>query len=206
MARPKQLVNRQELITKAAHELFRRYGFEKTTVEDIARESGISKGAVYLEFPNKEEILLSIIRQFSEVERAKMENAIASASPPYLLGLKAMVVDQVIAIHVSATAQVHTPETMMHTVQRVKSEVGHMQAIRLYIIDFLNLAVKNEEISGSTDLPRTADLLMSCLACVMPPYPQNSTIYKDGIRDRDSIEADTSEIVSIFLKGLALPR
>lgn len=36
--------------------LFGRYGFRKTSIEEIARESGIAKGTVYLSFSTKEEI------------------------------------------------------------------------------------------------------------------------------------------------------
>jgi TetR/AcrR family acrAB operon transcriptional repressor len=38
----------------AAARLFARYGFDKTSVDDIAREAGVSKGAVYLHFPSKD--------------------------------------------------------------------------------------------------------------------------------------------------------
>ncbi len=37
MARPKAIENRTELIIQAADELFARYGYERTSVDDIAR-------------------------------------------------------------------------------------------------------------------------------------------------------------------------
>jgi TetR/AcrR family acrAB operon transcriptional repressor len=45
--------DRRLRLLQAAAALFSRWGFDKTSVDDIAREAGISKGAVYLEFPNK---------------------------------------------------------------------------------------------------------------------------------------------------------
>lgn len=48
-------------ILDAANRLFARYGYRKTTVEDIAREAGIGKGTVYLHFVSKEEVALSAI-------------------------------------------------------------------------------------------------------------------------------------------------
>ena len=52
---------RQELLKAAGH-LFRRYGPQKTTIGDIARAAGVGVGTVYLEFPNKDAILLELSR------------------------------------------------------------------------------------------------------------------------------------------------
>ncbi len=43
-------------VIDAADRLFERYGYRKTTVEEIAQEAGIGKGSVYLHFASKEEI------------------------------------------------------------------------------------------------------------------------------------------------------
>ena len=48
---------RETRILQAAAQLFAHYGFDKTTVSDIAREAGVSKGAIYLHFASKEELL-----------------------------------------------------------------------------------------------------------------------------------------------------
>ena len=47
---------RQERILEAAAKLMAHYGYDKTTVSDIAEEAGISKGAVYLHYKGKEEL------------------------------------------------------------------------------------------------------------------------------------------------------
>ena len=41
-------------ILNAAAQLITHYGYDKTTVSDIAREAGVSKGAIYLHWPSKE--------------------------------------------------------------------------------------------------------------------------------------------------------
>ncbi len=53
--------DRKTRILDAAAELFVHYGFDKTTVSDIAREAGISKGAIYLHFGSKDELLEGLI-------------------------------------------------------------------------------------------------------------------------------------------------
>jgi AcrR family transcriptional regulator len=47
----------------AAAELFTRHGFSKTSIEDITRSAGVSKGSLYLEFRGKEELFEALVRQ-----------------------------------------------------------------------------------------------------------------------------------------------
>ena len=54
---------RPDEVLDAALDLFIENGFEATRVEDIARQAGLSKGAVYLYFPSKEAVLEGIVRR-----------------------------------------------------------------------------------------------------------------------------------------------
>ena len=47
----------KEIILKTAIELFSKQGYEKTSIRDITRESGISTGTLYFHFKNKKDIL-----------------------------------------------------------------------------------------------------------------------------------------------------
>lgn len=51
---------RRQQLLEAAQRLFHQYGPHKTTVADIAREAGVGVGTVYLEFSNKDAILLAL--------------------------------------------------------------------------------------------------------------------------------------------------
>ena len=44
---------RETRLLDSAARLFARFGFDKTSVDDIARAAGVSKGAVYLHWPSK---------------------------------------------------------------------------------------------------------------------------------------------------------
>jgi AcrR family transcriptional regulator len=64
MKNPNVTKKRQERpirILEAAARLTTRYGFDKTTVDEIAREAGVSKGAIYLVWPGKEELFDALI-------------------------------------------------------------------------------------------------------------------------------------------------
>ena len=65
IAETNRLVRRQRLLD-CARRLFARWGFDKTSMDDIARETGVSKGAVYLEFPNKDSLFKAVLhREFA---------------------------------------------------------------------------------------------------------------------------------------------
>ena len=66
MAKKFSDVEREEVrknIIGEGRELFARHGVKKTTMDDIARATGIGKGTVYLFFPSKEDLLFELIQQ-----------------------------------------------------------------------------------------------------------------------------------------------
>lgn len=66
--RPDVRHERREQILEAATKVFAKFGFSKTRVEDIANESGLSKGALYLYFKSKDEIFGGILDNFFQRE------------------------------------------------------------------------------------------------------------------------------------------
>ncbi|MEO8611684.1 MAG: helix-turn-helix domain-containing protein [Chloroflexota bacterium] len=58
---------RADRILDAASKLIVHYGYDKTTVSDIANEAGVSKGAIYLHWKSKDEVLEALI--FRESDR-----------------------------------------------------------------------------------------------------------------------------------------
>lgn len=68
---------REQRILAVAADLFAYYGVDKTTISDIAHAAGISKGAIYLHFGSKDELLESVLvrefQQFAETWLATVE-------------------------------------------------------------------------------------------------------------------------------------
>jgi len=59
----------REEILNGARELFERFGFKKTTMEDIARQVGKSKSALYYYYKTKEEIFEAVV--LGDIEAAQ---------------------------------------------------------------------------------------------------------------------------------------
>jgi TetR/AcrR family transcriptional regulator, cholesterol catabolism regulator len=62
------LQQKREAVAEAAFELFLKEGFHRTTTRDIARRAGVSAGAPFTYFKDKEDILFHIVSQ--EQDRA----------------------------------------------------------------------------------------------------------------------------------------
>ena len=69
---------KQRVVVQAATEVFLRYGFARTTMADLAHSAGISRPALYLVFPGKDEIFAAVIRMMSEDLLADLRTPLAS--------------------------------------------------------------------------------------------------------------------------------
>lgn len=71
--------DKRRQILSAASECLARFGYDKTTLEDIAGRIGLNKTSLYHYYPNKESILLEVIVQeaktFLETLQAKASGA-----------------------------------------------------------------------------------------------------------------------------------
>jgi AcrR family transcriptional regulator len=51
---------RAQRILDAAAELVQRWGYKKTTIDDIARQAGVAKGTIYLHWKTREELFIAL--------------------------------------------------------------------------------------------------------------------------------------------------
>lgn len=72
---------RKQQILDAARELFFLKGFEGTTIEEIAEKTELSKGAIYLYFPSKEEIYVSITHEGAQILHEMLSEAATADLP-----------------------------------------------------------------------------------------------------------------------------
>jgi AcrR family transcriptional regulator len=64
--------SKREAILASATTLFRRYGYRRTSMEDIAKETGVSRASLYTHFTNQDEV-------FRGLSTALHENALAES-------------------------------------------------------------------------------------------------------------------------------
>jgi len=54
-------LDKKQLIVEAAYEIFKRFGYEKTSMNDISKEANMGKGSVYYYFESKEDIFIEAL-------------------------------------------------------------------------------------------------------------------------------------------------
>jgi AcrR family transcriptional regulator len=79
---PVDPVERAERILDAAARLLLRYGHDRTTINDIAREAGIAKGSVYAHWRSRDRLFLALLRREQAVLLTEMRDRLRSAQQP----------------------------------------------------------------------------------------------------------------------------
>jgi AcrR family transcriptional regulator len=72
---------RRGLILQAAYSTFVSYGFKRTTMDDIARASGLSRPALYIHFRNKPDIFRGLMLAMMEEMRARVARSLEQDLP-----------------------------------------------------------------------------------------------------------------------------
>jgi len=68
--------NIRESIVNAAGDIFSKYGYKKTTMDDIALALGKGKSSIYYYFRNKEEIFQAVLEQEVILLKSKLQKAV----------------------------------------------------------------------------------------------------------------------------------
>jgi len=79
------MINKEEFrkkIVVTAGQIFSRYGFKKTTMDEIARALKMGKSSIYYYFESKEEIFESVVMYEANTLRNELTKAIKSVESP----------------------------------------------------------------------------------------------------------------------------
>lgn len=83
---PKAEATRQRLLDLAA-KLFIEHGYHAVSLRDLAREAGVTKGAIYGHFRSKGQLLVDVIRTELERRDAALDLEAAAAEPSAMFDL-----------------------------------------------------------------------------------------------------------------------
>jgi AcrR family transcriptional regulator len=72
--RPNVSDERKSQIINAAEDVFTKKGFDEARMDDIAEETGLSKGTLYLYFKSKDDLIIAILDRMFQREFKQFEN------------------------------------------------------------------------------------------------------------------------------------
>ncbi|MGN6083899.1 TetR/AcrR family transcriptional regulator [Trinickia sp.] len=182
-------------IVDAATEYFSRYGYEKTTVSDLAKAIGFSKAYIYKFFDSKQAIgeVICANRLATIIEAVHRTVGDAhSATEKFRRMFKALVVSgsqlffQDRKLYDIAAAAAGTPWPSVN---------GYEQQIRQMVSDIVRLGRETGEFERKTPLDETVNAIF----LVMNPY-FNPLLLQHNL---DGAEEATMQLASLVLRSLA---
>lgn len=185
--------DKRDVILRAAWGLIRHYGYNKTTIGDIAREARVGKGTVYLYFKSKTEIMLSLTDLTNERITAELER-IASGDEPPEQRLRACVLHRIMTLFDLVHRYPHSQDVIASILPEIVERLDRY--VRRHG-ELLGQIVEEGCASGTlaTDDPAAAgQLLANLFEFLTPPY------YR--FESRKSLERFTGQIVDLVLDGL----
>lgn len=202
MARTKSIHNRAELIEEAAVELFSHYGYERTSIEDIAKHLGIGKGSVYLEFRTKEEILMRVVEKYAIKIQSMMDERTEHIKGSPLECLKETFHICALMVYDYVTRDIHTPEALLYTSLQFKPRfTAFYVRKRERVLKFLKSAAEAGEISHSKVNDQTAITFLMAISSIFPPYFNNYTESETRMT-REELDVGAKALLDMVVDGL----
>lgn len=73
--------NRIEQVADAALRLFARYGYKRTSMDDIAKEAGLAKATLYLHFKGKDDVFRAMLHLLGRRVEARCREVLVMEAP-----------------------------------------------------------------------------------------------------------------------------
>ncbi len=185
--------DKRDAILHAAWGLIRHYGYGKTTIDDIARKAGVSKGAVYLHFESKTEIMLSLADATNERITAELEKiATGPGSPPGKL--RRCLLYRVMTLYDLMKRYPHSGDVIASMLPEIVERLDRY--VRRHG-ELLGRILEEGRESGDFEVgdpAGTGHLLADLFEFMTPPY------YR--FQSRDSLERFANRVVDLMLVKL----
>jgi len=185
----------RDQIVEAALKHFSRYGYEKTTVSDLAKAIGYSKAYIYKFFDSKQAIGEAITSRCANQIVVEVEQAVASASTPtekFRRMFKTLT---------AASVALLFNDRKLHDIAASAAAEGwpsaraHAKRLQEILIDIVREGREAGEFERKTPLDETAHAIY----LVIQPYA-NPLLLQHKL---DSVEAAPAQLSSLILRSLA---
>lgn len=201
--RVKEKDSRKKLILKSARALFFKKGFNKVTVDEIAKASELGKGSIYLYFDSKEEIyaqiLLNDIDNFNRQVSALLEkehtasDLLTDFSNVYIdFFLNDSELFRILMAYMLQPAEMNLPE-------KLNSQILNANARSIDVIGkILQRGIDSNEFSIEMNLKRNQNAFWGLLNGIISLYIFSGAQAKR----RERIYSTKKLALEIFIKGL----
>lgn len=201
--RIKEKDSRKKQILKSARALFFKKGFNKVTVDEIARSSELGKGSIYLYFDSKEEIYAQILlndidsfnRQVSALleKQEKASGLLSEFSDIYIdFFLSDGELFRILMAYMLQPAKMNLPE-------KLNSQILNVNAKSIDVIGkILQKGIDAQEFSREINVKQHQNAFWGLLNGIISLFIFSGT----QTRRKERIYSTTRLALEIFIKGL----
>ena len=197
MARKISILNKRKLIIDAASKLFCHYGYEKTTLDDIAKEAGLGKGTIYSEFSSKEAIMNAVITLFMKDVNKRLREFIATKKGPVCEIIREVLIRRIMLYYDHVKNNFHGAELFTISCSNLgqRDEI-HLETDKI-IAELLKKAAEQGEILAFDDYLKTASYIRKALISLHPPMVLS-------LESKEEVLKEANELLDILLSGLTI--
>lgn len=146
-----------ERIIEAAHTCFSRFGFNKTSMEDIAREAGLSRRSVYRHFPDKAHLFREVMAGRTSYYLDEIGRRISEVSGlcSQIEEVARMTIRLVREDPISVATHLNDPDSLARAVTIESRELLRMSMD--VIVPLISQARDRGEVRADLDIERAAE-------------------------------------------------
>ncbi|MBX9843331.1 MAG: TetR/AcrR family transcriptional regulator [Xanthobacteraceae bacterium] len=183
-------------IMEAADALFRRLGFAKTTVADIASELGMSPANVYRFFPSKNAIVQALCQRCLAELEAKVW-AVARSREPAPERLQRLVLE-VLAYHKENLLEEQRVSDLVRFAMQESWQaiMAHKEIHRTVVELILRDGIEAGDFDP-VDPRETSATIQRALVGFCHPI-----LLEQGLQEGDNLEADARAVTRLLLRGI----
>ena len=184
---------KREQIIKVASRIFGKYGFQKTTMDEIARTAHRAKGSIYYYFRSKEDLFLAVVSREMDTLREALQIAAEEKKPAtdvirnYLL-TRMKVLEGAVNYHETLKAD------FLETFEFLDELRMEFDAFETKLLSGILQQGVNEKTFVIKDVEKTAQvIIMAVKALEIPFFLQNKIA---------EYEQTIVELLDILIRGL----
>lgn len=186
-------------ILDAAEARFRAYGFNKTTMAEIASDCGMSAANLYRYFENKQAIGAAIVEKCVAEQSARLREVIRDNGPTAGEKMERFVVEVLHYTYEQLAGQPRLTELIDHICAERKDLVREGKVQRMTSLVAEIIAEGNRTGEFNVD-----DVIGAAHGVVMATVPFHAPfVIMAGIFDKAELEASARQVARLLVKGLA---
>jgi AcrR family transcriptional regulator len=187
----------RDLILDAVDVLLAKFGYKKMTMEDVARQVGIGKGTIYLHFPGKEELILSLIDRIADRIVAKLHE-IAGTSDSTDRRIRKMLVHRVLFRFDSVAQYSQNLSDLLSSVRTalLTRREAHLEKEAAVFEDILREGARLGTLECAD--PRTTSFVLIQSTNSLLPF----NLSAGELGRREAVEDQVGRVADLLIKGL----